>query len=154
MIIYLCMKYYTFLKEWMRNLCIIVENISPLIWRGKNGTVTDGHCDCSYIKSVCTWPRPEGTPGVETSRQAFGGCGEIWGYKQEKDKRFRPRVFWVHMLLSYSLALWFCDPAGPYRGFSRRGPSPMSSAVAPLSSTQKVVYHAYFLSFSDAKNHH
>ena len=55
--------------------------------------MTDEYGDFSYVNSVHTLPRLKGTPGVKMALQAFGRCGEIWGYEYEKDKRSRPRVF-------------------------------------------------------------
>lgn len=37
---------------------------------------------------------------------------------------------------------------------SEENPSPTSSALVSLQSTQIIVFHAYILSFSDVKNHH
>ena len=42
------------------------------------------------------------------------------------------------------------DLMGPFED----RPLPLSSAVAPLWSTQLIVCNVYFLSFSDAKKHH
>ena len=42
-------------------------------------------------------------------------------------------------------------PSRTLRGLPRTDPSPISSGVAPLWSTQIIVSYAYFLSFSDAK---
>ena len=57
---------------------------------------------------------------------------------------------WVLGMPSDSLSVTEQDPTGP----ARTDLSPISSALAPLLSTQIILSHAYFLNFSDAKNHH
>ena len=61
---------------------------------------------------------------------------------------FHPPELWENTFLS------FCNQAGLYGAFlgggGGTGPSPISSALAPIWSTQKTVFDAYFLScFTD-----
>ena len=90
-------------------------------------------------------------PLLEPSGQRWGSCRSVL-LASGCDTVFQSIIRAGLLSLELGLETEGCNWAGPDQGLPRTNPSPISSALAPLRSTQMIVSDAHFLScFTDAK---